>query len=131
MSGKRMGYGGLGIEALEGREAIRKRPGMWVGSTGEGGLHELVFQVVDWSVNRVLAGREGGSVDVTLTHDGGVRVADGGPEVPFAADRDSGGSGLEALLTGMPATERGGRRIAHVSPVDRAGSSCPTFCRAD
>lgn len=124
MSGKRMGYGGVGIEALEGREAVRKRPGMWVGSTGERGLHELVFQAVGWSVNRVLAGREGGSVDVTLTHDGGVRVADDGPEVPFGADGDSGG-GLEALLTGRPAAERGGRHIAHLSPVNRAGLFVP------
>ncbi|UZI28472.1 DNA gyrase subunit B [Streptomyces sp. VB1] len=125
MSGKRTGYGGVEIEALEGREAVRKRPGMWVGSTGAYGLHELVFQVVGWSVNRVLAGRQGGAVDVTLTQDGGVRVADGGPEVPFAADGKTGGSGLEALLTGMPAAGRGGRRIAHLSPVDRAGLFVP------
>lgn len=125
MNGKRMGYGGVGIEALEGREAVRKRPGMWVGSTGERGLHELVFQAVGWSVNRVLAGREGGSVDITLTQDGGVRVADDGPEVPFGADGDAGGSGLEALLTGMPAAERGGRHIAHLSPVNRAGLFVP------
>ncbi|MFJ9889077.1 DNA gyrase subunit B [Streptomyces sp. NPDC091287] len=125
MSGKRIGYGGVGIEALEGREAVRKRPGMWVGSTGERGLHELVFQVVGWTVNRVLTGREGGSVDVTLTHDGGVRVADRGPEVPFAADGDTGGGGLEALLTGLPAAERGGRHIAHVSPGCLTGLFVP------
>ncbi|MFI5738479.1 DNA gyrase subunit B [Streptomyces anulatus] len=120
-----MRYGAVGIEALEGREAVRQRPGMWVGSTSGRGLHELVGQVVGWSVNRVLAGREGGSVDVTLTHDGGVRVADDGPEVPFAADGDIGGSGLEALLTGGPTTERGGRRIAQVSPGGYAGLFVP------
>ncbi|MFE7394273.1 DNA gyrase subunit B [Streptomyces sp. NPDC057582] len=121
MSGKRMGYDAVRIKALEGREAVRKRPGMWVGSTSERGLHELVLQVVGWSVNRVLAGREGGSVDVTLTHDGGVRVADNGPGGPFAADGDTGGRGLEALLTGMSAAERGGRHIAHVSHGGHAG----------
>ncbi|MFH9292848.1 DNA gyrase subunit B [Streptomyces sp. NPDC017520] len=134
-----MGYSAVGIEALEGREAVRKRPGMWVGSTGERGLHDVVFQVVGWSVNRVLAGRERGSVGVTLTHDGGVRVADDGPEVPFTADGGTftadggtftadggaGGSGLEALLTRMPAAERGGRHIAHVSPVPLAGLFVP------
>lgn len=49
-----MGYDAVRIEELEGREAVRKRPGMWVGSTGERGLHELVFQVVGWAVNHVL-----------------------------------------------------------------------------
>lgn len=130
VSGKRMGYDAVRIEALEGREAVRKRPGMWVGSTGEHGLHELVLQAVSWSVNRVLAYREGGSVDVTLTDDGGVRVADDGPEVPFTADGKIGGSGLEEALTAMPAAERGGRRIVHLSPVGCGGSSCPTSCRA-
>ena len=70
-----------GIEVLEGREAIRKRPGMYVGSTGERGLHQLVFEVAGRAVNEVLAGRAG-SVDVTLTPDGGVRVADDGPGGP-------------------------------------------------
>ncbi|MFJ2180929.1 hypothetical protein ACIOJG_09890 [Streptomyces anulatus] len=50
-----MRYGAVGIEALEGREAVRQRPGMWVGSTSGRGLHELVGQVVGWSVSRVLA----------------------------------------------------------------------------
>lgn len=121
MSGKRIGYDAVGIEALEGREAVRKRPGMWVGSTSERGLLEVVLQVVGWSVNRVLAGREGGSVDVTLTHDGGVRVADDGPDGPSAADGDTGGRGLEALLTRMSADERGGRRLEDVSHGGHAG----------
>lgn len=125
MSGKRMGYDAVRIEALEGREAVRKRPGMWVGSTSERGLHELVLQAVSWSVNRVLADPEGGSVDVTLTHDGGVRVADDGPEVLLTADGKIGGSGLEALLTAMPAAERGGRRNVHLSPVGCRGLFVP------
>ncbi|MFJ9111919.1 DNA gyrase subunit B [Streptomyces sp. NPDC102283] len=104
----------VGIEALELREAMRKRPGMWIGSTGERGLHELVFQVVGWFVNRVLAGREGGSVDVTLTHCGGVRVAAYGPADPLVIDGDIGGHGPAALLAGTPAAERAGRHIAHV-----------------
>ncbi|WP_405685539.1 DNA gyrase subunit B [Streptomyces sp. NBC_00057] len=116
MSGERMGYDAVRIEELEGREAVRKRPGMWVGSTGERGLHELVFQVVGWAVNHVLAGRGDGSVDVTLTPDGGVRVAHNGLGRPFAAEGDTGGRGLEALLTRMPAeAEPGGRHIAAVS----------------
>jgi DNA gyrase subunit B len=108
------GYDAARIEVLEGREAVRKRPGMWVGSTGERGLHELVFGVVGRAVNQVLAGRSG-SVDVTLTPDGGVRVADNGPGGSFAATGDTGGPGLEALLTRMRAgAEPGGRHIAAV-----------------
>lgn len=115
MSGERTGYGAVRIEELEGREAVRKRPGIWVGSTGKRGLHELVFQVVGWAVNHVLAGR-GGSVDVTLTRDGGVRVAHNGLGCPFTAEGDTGGRGLEALLTRMPAeAEPGGRHIAAMS----------------
>lgn len=81
MSGEGTVYDAARIEVLEGREAVRKRPGMWVGSTGERGLHHMVFDVVGRAVNQVLAGR-GGSVDVTLTPDGGVRVADDGSGVP-------------------------------------------------
>lgn len=81
VSGESTGYDAARIEVLEGREAVRKRPGMWVGSIGERGLHQLVFEVVGRAVNQVLPGR-GGSVDVTLTPDGGVRVTDDGPGVP-------------------------------------------------
>ncbi|AZQ40182.1 DNA gyrase subunit B [Streptomyces cyaneochromogenes] len=88
---------------------------MWVGSTGERGLHHLVFEVVGRAVNQVLAGR-GGSVDVTLTPDGGVRVSDDGPGGPFEAARETGGPGLEALLTSFCAeSEPSGRYIADVA----------------
>ncbi|WP_406858860.1 DNA gyrase subunit B [Streptomyces sp. HUAS MG47] len=73
-----MTYDAARIEVLEGREAVRKRPGMYVGSTGERGLHHLVFDVVDPAVADVLAGRAS-RVDVVLLPDGGVRVSDDGP----------------------------------------------------
>ncbi|MER6625452.1 DNA gyrase subunit B [Streptomyces sp. NPDC000931] len=91
-------YDATHVAVLEGREAIRKRPGMYVGSTGVRGLHHMLFEVVGWSVNGVLAGG-GGCVDVTLTPDGGVRVTDDGPGVPVEAAGDVGGDGLETLLT--------------------------------
>lgn len=88
---------------------------MWVGSTGERGLHQLVFEVVGRAVNQVLTTGRGGSVDVTLMSDGGLRVADDGRGSPFEADGDTGDPGLAALLTGFPAgPELGDRRHATV-----------------
>ncbi|MFF5477665.1 DNA gyrase subunit B [Streptomyces sp. NPDC012935] len=114
-----MGYDAARIEVLEGREAVRKRPGMWVGSTGERGLHQLVFEVVGRAVNEVLA-TGSGTVDVTLTSDGGVRVADNGLRGTFEAPDagDTGGPGLEALLTSMRAGPGpAGRHIVAVGHV--------------
>ena len=102
MSGESIRYDATRIQVLEGWEAIRRRPGMYVGSTGERGLHQLVFEVVDRAVNEVLAGRAC-SVDVTLTPDGCVRVADDGPGVPVEAAGDTDVPGLEAMLTSMRA----------------------------
>lgn len=93
MSAESMRYDATHIEVLEGVEAVRKRPGMYVGSTGQRGLYHLVLDVVDRAVSEVLAGRAG-SVDVTLTADGGVRVADDG-----AGSGGSHGPDLEAQLT--------------------------------
>ncbi|MFK0111709.1 DNA gyrase subunit B [Streptomyces sp. NPDC091217] len=114
MSGEGMLYDAADIEVLEGLEAVRKRPGMYVGSTGERGLHEMVFEVVGRAVNGVLVAG-GGCVDVTLTPDGGVRVADDGVEVPFEDAVDGGALGLEALLTSLRAgPEPDGRHIAYL-----------------
>ncbi len=105
MGGDGATYDATHIQVLEGREAIRKRPGMYVGSTGERGLHQLVFEVVDRAVDEVLAGRAE-SVDVTLAPDGSVRVTDDGPGIPVAAAGDTETPSLEALLTRMPAAAR-------------------------
>lgn len=92
-------YDATHITVLHGSEAIRKRPGMYVGSSSERGLHQAVFEVVGRAVNEVLAGHAN-SVDVTLTSDGGVKVADDGPGVPVEATGETDGfGGLEALLT--------------------------------
>ncbi|MFD8041796.1 DNA gyrase subunit B [Streptomyces chartreusis] len=94
---------------LEGREAIRKRPGMYVGSTREPGLHNTVFEVSDWAVNEVLAGRAE-HVDVTLESDGSVRVAIDGPGIPVEAAGHTGDPSLEELLTRTHAGPRGDSR---------------------
>jgi DNA gyrase subunit B len=74
-------YGEADITILEGLEAVRKRPGMYIGSTGPSGLHHLVWEVVDNSVDEAMAGRAT-RIDVTLLADGGCRVADDGAGIP-------------------------------------------------
>ncbi|MFJ2593634.1 DNA gyrase subunit B [Streptomyces erythrochromogenes] len=123
MSAESTGYDAARITVLEGREAVRKRPGMYVGSTGLRGLHHMLLDEVGRAVNASLSGR-GGRVEVTLTPDGGVRVTDDGPGMPFEDCGETGRPGLETLLTQLfaGAQERHGRRTVFMGPWAAAPS---------
>jgi DNA gyrase subunit B len=91
-------YTAASLTALEGLEAVRKRPGMYIGSTGERGLHQLVWEVVDNAVDEALAGFCDHIV-VTLLSDGGVRVVDNGRGIPVDIHPKLKKNGIEVALT--------------------------------
>lgn len=117
-------YGADAIQVLEGLEAVRKRPGMYIGSTGERGLHHLVYEIVDNSVDEALAGHND-LVDVTILPDGAVRVIDNGrgiPVDPHASDPSK--STVEVVLTVLHAGGKfGGGGYAVSGGLHGVGSS--------
>jgi DNA gyrase subunit B len=95
---KKSGYSASSITVLEGLEAVRKRPGMYIGSTGERGLHHLIWEVVDNAVDEAMAGYAT-RVEVTLTADGGVRVVDDGRGIPVDMHPVEKKPAVEVVLT--------------------------------
>lgn len=116
-------YDGSQIQVLEGLEPVRKRPGMYIGSTGVDGLHHLVKEIADNSIDEAIAGFAT-KVEVILQKDGGVRVIDDGRGIPVDKHAKTGKSTLETVLTVLHAGGKfgdGGYKVS--SGLHGVGSS--------
>ena len=91
-------YDGSQIQVLEGLEPVRKRPGMYIGSTGYDGIHHLIKEIADNSIDEAIAGHAT-RVEVVLLEDGGVQVTDDGRGIPVDKHPKTGLSTLETVLT--------------------------------
>ena len=91
-------YGAGQIQVLEGLEAVRKRPGMYIGSTSERGLHHLVWEIVDNSIDEALAGYAN-QIEVVIEKDNWIKVTDNGRGIPVDIQEKMGRPAVEVILT--------------------------------
>ena len=91
-------YKAKNITVLKGLEAVRKRPAMYIGDVGKKGVHHLIWEVVDNSIDEAMAGHCS-EIKVTKQKDGGIRVQDNGRGIPTDIHKEEGKSGLELVMT--------------------------------
>lgn len=116
-------YDGSQIQVLEGLEPVRKRPGMYIGSTGYDGVHHLIKEIADNSIDEAIAGHAS-RVDVTILDDGGITISDNGRGIPVDKHPKTGLSTLETVLTVLHAGGKfggGGYKVS--SGLHGVGSS--------
>lgn len=116
-------YSASDIQVLEGMEAVRKRPGMYIGSTDQRGLHHLIYEIVDNSVDEFMGGYSS-SVSVTIQEDGSVLVTDDGRGIPVDTHQTTGMPALETVMTTLHAGGKfGGKAYAVSGGLHGVGAS--------